>query len=74
MKTTLKRGIGRGGVLEGNGHSVLPPSALTAMTRYRSEGPPHRSGLRTVGRILLWIAIAVAMLVIYVFVNLKRNA
>ena len=34
------------------------------MTRYRSEGPPHRSGLRTVGRILLWIAIAVAMLVI----------
>ena len=34
------------------------------MSRYWSEGPPHRSGLRTVGRILLWIAIAVTMLVI----------
>ena len=29
------------------------------MTRYRAEDPPRRSGLRTVGRILLWIAIAV---------------
>ncbi|HEY7694365.1 MAG TPA: LCP family protein [Gaiellaceae bacterium] len=64
MKTTLKRGIGRGGVLETNGHSVLPPSALTPMSRYRAEEPPSRSGIRTVGRILLWMAIAVAMLVV----------
>jgi LCP family protein required for cell wall assembly len=64
VKTTLKRGIGRGGVLETNGHSVLPPSALTPMSRYRAEEPPSRSGIRTVGRILLWMAIAVAMLVV----------
>jgi len=64
LKTTLKRGIGRGGVLETNGHSVLPPSALTPMTRYRAEEPPSRSGVRTVGRILLWIATALAMLVV----------
>jgi LCP family protein required for cell wall assembly len=64
LKTTLKRGIGRGGVLEENGHSVLPPSAMTPMTRYRAEEPPPRSGLRTVGRIILWIAIAIVMLVV----------
>ena len=64
MKTTLKRGIGRGGVLEGNGHSVLPPSAMTPMTRYRSEEPPRRSGLRAVGRILGWVAVGVVMLVV----------
>jgi LCP family protein required for cell wall assembly len=34
------------------------------MTRYRVPDPPRRSGLRVVGRILLWIAIAVVMLVV----------
>jgi LCP family protein required for cell wall assembly len=33
------------------------------MTRYRQPDPPGRSGLQIVGRILLWIAIAVAVLV-----------
>src|SRR5262245_61634221 len=37
---------------------------MTPMTRYRAEGPPPRSGIRTVGRILLWIAIAITMLVV----------
>src|SRR5262245_20680452 len=37
---------------------------MTPMTRYRAEEPPSRSGLRTVGRILLWIAIAITMLVV----------
>jgi LCP family protein required for cell wall assembly len=37
---------------------------MTPMSRYQAEGPPARSGLRTVGRILLWIAIAIAMLVV----------
>jgi LCP family protein required for cell wall assembly len=64
LRTTLKRGIGRGSTLEGNGYSVLPPAALTPMTRYRVPEPPRRSGLRVVGRILLWIAIAVAMLAV----------
>jgi LCP family protein required for cell wall assembly len=64
LKTTLKRGIGRGGVLEENGHSVLPPSAMTPMARYRAEEPPSRSGIRTVGRIVMWLAIAILMLVV----------
>ncbi len=64
MRTTLKRGIGRGTTLDGNGHSVLPPAALTPMTRYRFPEPPARSGLRLVGRILLWIAIVIAMIVV----------
>ncbi len=64
MRTTLKRGIGRGSGLDGNGHSVLPPSALTPMSRYRQPDPPPRSNLRIVGRVLLWIAIVVAMLAI----------
>ena len=64
MRTTLKRGIGRGTTLDGNGHSVLPPAALTPMTRYRFPEPPSRSGLRLVGRILLWIAIVIVMIVV----------
>jgi LCP family protein required for cell wall assembly len=64
LRTTLKRGIGRGSGLDGNGHSVLPPSALTPMTRYRQPEPPPRSGLRIVGRILLWIAVVVAMITV----------
>ncbi len=64
MKTTLKRGIGRGGVLDRNGHAVLPPSTLTAMTRYRQPEPPPRSGPRTVGRILLWLTALVLVLAV----------
>jgi LCP family protein required for cell wall assembly len=64
LKTTLKRGIGRGGVLEENGHSVLPPSAMTPMTRYWAEKPPSRSGLRTLGRVVMWLVIAIVMLVV----------
>jgi LCP family protein required for cell wall assembly len=34
------------------------------MTRYRQPGPPPRSGLRLVGRILFWIAVFVVVLVV----------
>jgi LCP family protein required for cell wall assembly len=64
LRTTLKRGIGRGTSPDGNGHAVGPPAALTPMTRYRAADPPRRSGLRVVGRVLLWLAIAVVMLVV----------
>jgi LCP family protein required for cell wall assembly len=64
LRTTLKRGIGRGTALDGNGHSVLPPAALTPMTRYRVPEPPRRSGVRLVGRILFWAAGAVVMLAV----------
>jgi len=42
LRTTLKRGIGRGAGANGNGRAVLPPGALTPMMRYRQ--PPRRNG------------------------------
>ena len=58
MRTTLKKGIGRGAELNGNGHAVLPPSALTQMTRYQQ---PKRSALRFVGKILFSLFALVLM-------------
>ena len=59
MRTTLKRGIGRGAGVDGNGRAVLPPSATTPMTLYRQPERKRRTGLQLVGRILLWLLIAV---------------
>src|SRR2546421_10438684 len=61
MRTTLKRGIGRGADLNGNGHAVLPPGVLTPIALYRQ---PPRAG-RSIGRRLvgffLWLLVLVAM-------------
>jgi LCP family protein required for cell wall assembly len=59
MRTTLKRGIGRGAAVDGNGRAVLPPSAATPMTLYRQPEPQRRTGLRLFGRVLLWLLAAV---------------
>jgi LCP family protein required for cell wall assembly len=58
MRTTLKRGIGRGAGFDGNGRAVLPPAATTPMTLYRQPERRRRTGLQLVGRILLWLLIA----------------
>jgi LCP family protein required for cell wall assembly len=58
MRTTLKRGIGRGAELNGNGHAVLPPGVITEMTRYRQ---PKRGALRLVGKILFSLLAAALM-------------
>ena len=52
MRTTLKRGVGRGAELNGNGHAVYPPAAVSAITRYE-QPTPERSGLRIVRRVLI---------------------
>jgi LCP family protein required for cell wall assembly len=61
MRTTLKRGIGRGADFNGNGHAVLPPGVLTPIALYRQ---PPRTG-RSVGRRLagffFWVLVLVAM-------------
>jgi LCP family protein required for cell wall assembly len=61
MRTTLKRGIGRGADLNGNGHAVLPPGVLTPIALYRQ---PPRAG-RSIGRRLagffFWVVVLVAM-------------
>jgi LCP family protein required for cell wall assembly len=53
MKTTLKRGVSRGSM---NGAPALPPSPLTAVTRY---GPRRRSRVGLVGKIFFWFLVAV---------------
>ena len=45
MRTTLKRGIGRGATVEANGRPVLPPGALSPITMYRQPEPPQTFGL-----------------------------
>jgi LCP family protein required for cell wall assembly len=62
MRTTLKRGIGRGASVNGNGRAILPPGALSPMIRYRQ--PPRRNrGWLLVGRVFLWSAALVVLLV-----------
>jgi LCP family protein required for cell wall assembly len=63
MRTTLKRGIGRGAEVNGNGRSVLPPGALTPVTLYRQPPPPKRSFAAQLGRFFLWLFVTLLMLV-----------
>jgi LCP family protein required for cell wall assembly len=63
MRTTLKRGIGRGASVNGNGRAVLPPGAIPPMTIYRQPLPERRSGWGLVGRIFLW-TVAVCLMVV----------
>ena len=51
MRTTLKRGIGRVAVVNGDGHAVLPPGVLSPVQRYR-QPERKRSGWRVAGRVL----------------------
>ena len=53
MKTTLKRGVSRGSM---NGAPALPPSPLTAVTRY---GPRRRTRIGLLGKILFWLLVTV---------------
>jgi LCP family protein required for cell wall assembly len=62
MRTTLKRGIGRVGGLNGNGHSALPP-LLGPVTRYSQPEPPRRSLAGLVLRGFGWFVLAVVVLV-----------
>jgi LCP family protein required for cell wall assembly len=78
MKTTLKRGIGRGA--NGNGRAILPPGSLTPVTLYR-QPPPSKPGFaKLVGRFFLYLAlvllVAVSGLVggFYLWANEKAHA
>jgi LCP family protein required for cell wall assembly len=62
MRTTLKRGIGRGAVANGNGRAVLPPAALSPVTHYRQPPPPRRGFLRILVQSVLWLALCAVVL------------
>ena len=58
MKTTLKRGIGRGADLNGNGRPVFPPGVRTPMTRYRQPEPPRRGPWALIRLAFFWTLLA----------------
>jgi LCP family protein required for cell wall assembly len=58
MRTTLKRGLGRGAAPNGNGKAVLPPGADSPVTVYRQPARASRSRAALVGRIAMWFGIA----------------
>jgi LCP family protein required for cell wall assembly len=61
VRTTLKRGIGRGAGANGNGRAVLPPLVAPPMTLYRQPERRRRSGWALVGRIFLWMLASVVI-------------
>ena len=63
MRTTLKRGIGRGGAANGNGNAQLPPGPLAPVAFYRQPPPPPRSRRSLVVRIIGWAALALLVCV-----------
>ncbi len=80
MRTTLKRGIGRGAAVNGNGHGVLPPTAIEPMQRYRQPDPPRRSTKRLLAQVFGWILIALIVVVaglgggLYLYFHQTLNA
>jgi len=52
MRTTLKRGVGRG-ALNGNGKAVYPPGTLSTVTRYRQPPPPSKTPMGLFWRIVI---------------------
>ena len=67
MRTTLKRGIGRGAALngDGNGRAILPPTS-PAFTIYRQPEPSRRSLAGLVLKGFLWLLAGI----VSVFVSL----
>jgi LCP family protein required for cell wall assembly len=58
MRTTLKRGLGRGAAPNGNGKAVLPPGSTSPVTLYRQPERVPRSRAGLVWRITMWLGIA----------------
>ncbi len=58
MKTTLKRGMGRGAGVNGDGRAVYPPGVRTPMRRYRQPAPEPRGVWHVIRIVLLWTILA----------------
>jgi LCP family protein required for cell wall assembly len=57
MKTTLKRGMGRGATVNGNGRAVYPPGVHTPMKRYRQPEPRRRGAWQVVRTVVVWVVV-----------------
>ncbi len=66
MRTTLKRGVGRGAAANGNGRAVYPPGTISTVTRYRQPPPPERSAFSLVRRIIVGTLIVVSSIAVAV--------
>jgi LCP family protein required for cell wall assembly len=66
MRTTLKRGVGRGAGANGNGRAVFPPGPLAAITLYRQPPPPGRTAMGVVRRIIVGTLIVVSSIALAV--------
>jgi LCP family protein required for cell wall assembly len=66
MRTTLKRGIGRGAAFDGNGsgngRAVFPPAP--AMRRFRMPPPPDRTTRQLLGWLFRWTLAAIVMVAV----------
>jgi len=63
MRTTLKKGIGQGAGVNGNGNGAFPPGALSPVTLYKQPPPAQRSFAAQAGRFFAWLAITLLVLV-----------
>jgi anionic cell wall polymer biosynthesis LytR-Cps2A-Psr (LCP) family protein len=63
MRTTLKRGIGRGAAQNGNGHAVFPPGTLSTVTRYRQPAPTTSTAMGLFWRIVVVTLVVLSSLV-----------
>ena len=63
MRTTLKRGMGRGAAVNGDLRPVLPPGALSPVTVYRQPEPARRGTLGRIRMLLLWLLVGALMAV-----------
>jgi LCP family protein required for cell wall assembly len=66
MRTTLKRGVGRGAAHNGNGRAVFPPGTLSTVTRYRQPPPPSKTAMGLFWRIVIGTLVVVSSLVLAV--------
>jgi LCP family protein required for cell wall assembly len=58
MKTTLKRGMGRGAAVNGNGRAIFPPGVRTPMRRYRQPEPDPKGAWHVIRAVALWTLLA----------------
>ncbi len=62
MRTTLKRGVGRGAAANGNGRATFPPTSAPVVTRYQQPPPPGVSGLGILRRVMVGVLVVLSSL------------